>query len=495
MFEAKCNHGDLDVIFLHYNWGMEQKPQFSEREREVIELLLQGKSNKQMALALGVSVRTVEFHLSNIYAKLGVTSRTEAALKLTETSLRESTGPDLRESTVVEMEKLADNGETPISTRRIPMKNFGYIIGGLFATILVGMLVVFNLPAKVANVSPAIATSTPTATFTIPTETPTPIVSAKEYILEQIHQLVAEYDHAVQAEKKNGNVEFSKDPQTGEDIFRFQGESYIRIMGLNEKLWENINQLNTLYVQVYRDELKPTPFPTQRSAEESRVYYDTLVSQTEDYCADAWNIEVNAATVLVYNLDEGKYLPIGIGDEYARCETYGQMIEEWRTAPMLAKVNKDADMALIRQIMGKPDLKMTFESVGSISNAPWQNAAVYTDETGTKYYVDIETSRLAAIEPNFPSHPEVPTDQTISMDELRGVAKQFAMTNSPRLAELEIELLYEEGCKGDICFFRWDYRNKDWSGTDWSMMPPFLQVGILTNGQIVTYINTLDLFQ
>ena len=72
------------------------------------------------------------------------------------------------------------------------------------------------------------------------------------------------------------------------------------------------------------------------------------------------------------------------------------------------------------------------------------------------------------------------------MDELRGIARQFANTNFMRLDELESLLLYEEGCKGNICFFRWDYRNKDWSGTDWSMMPPFLQVGVLTNGQIAT---------
>lgn len=250
----------------------------------------------------------MEFHLSNIYAKLGVNSRTEAALKLTERSLRESTGADLRESTVVEMEELADNGGTSISTRRIPMKNFGYIFGGLFATTLIVMFVVFNLPAKVVNVSPAIATSTPTSTVIIPTETPTPIVSAKEHIFEQIRQLVAEYDQAVQSEKKNGNVEFSKCPNTGEDIFLFKDESYIRIMDLNEKLWNDINQLNALYVQVYRDELKPTPFPTQRSTEESSAYYETLVSQTEAYCADAWNIEINEETILVYRPDERVFL-------------------------------------------------------------------------------------------------------------------------------------------------------------------------------------------
>jgi len=43
-------------------------------------------------------------------------------------------------------------------------------------------------------------------------------------------------------------------------------------------------------------------------------------------------------------------------------------------------------MALLRQIMGKPDLQLTFQSVGGIPNAPWQSAALYTDETGAKYY-------------------------------------------------------------------------------------------------------------
>lgn len=55
---------------------MGQPTLFSAREQQVIDLLLLGKSNKQIALALGVSVRAVEFHLSNIYSKLEVTSRT-----------------------------------------------------------------------------------------------------------------------------------------------------------------------------------------------------------------------------------------------------------------------------------------------------------------------------------------------------------------------------------------------------------------------------------
>lgn len=59
-------------------------PMFSNREIEVLALLLQGKSNKEIAHTLGVSNRTIEAHLSSIYSKLAVTSRTEAVIKLTQ---------------------------------------------------------------------------------------------------------------------------------------------------------------------------------------------------------------------------------------------------------------------------------------------------------------------------------------------------------------------------------------------------------------------------
>lgn len=48
------------------------------RERDVLELVSQGLSNKQIAQKLQISEHTVKFHLSSIFAKLGVSSRTEA---------------------------------------------------------------------------------------------------------------------------------------------------------------------------------------------------------------------------------------------------------------------------------------------------------------------------------------------------------------------------------------------------------------------------------
>jgi DNA-binding CsgD family transcriptional regulator len=61
---------------------MSEFPRLSNREWDVLKLLLQGKSNKLIASSLGISNRTVEFHLKNIYAKFQVSSRIELILKL-----------------------------------------------------------------------------------------------------------------------------------------------------------------------------------------------------------------------------------------------------------------------------------------------------------------------------------------------------------------------------------------------------------------------------
>ena len=165
---------------------MESQDRFSERERKVIEVLLQGKSNKQIAVVLGLSLRTVEFHLSNIYKKLGVTSRTEAALKLSEEHLRESAGEkndDLRASTVEKAEKAAENGDNPIQLRRQKMKNVVYLLtSGVLLILIIGVSLfgkqISNLSTPKPQASEALepikVTETPIATpKRIPTATPT----------------------------------------------------------------------------------------------------------------------------------------------------------------------------------------------------------------------------------------------------------------------------------------------------------------------------------
>ena len=115
--------------------------QFSEREREVTDHLLLGKSNKQIALALGISASTVEYHLKNIYKKLQVNSRTEAVLRLGKSTGGTAEG-ELGESTVEIHDKTIDNDAQPISTWRISVnKTFAIVGGGL---LVIGLVVTLS---------------------------------------------------------------------------------------------------------------------------------------------------------------------------------------------------------------------------------------------------------------------------------------------------------------------------------------------------------------
>jgi DNA-binding CsgD family transcriptional regulator len=70
-------HGGLEIAIAI---AVAPPAALTPRELDVLQLLAEGLSNKAIAGALGVSPRTINFHLDNLYAKLGVTSRTEAAV-------------------------------------------------------------------------------------------------------------------------------------------------------------------------------------------------------------------------------------------------------------------------------------------------------------------------------------------------------------------------------------------------------------------------------
>ena len=59
----------------------------SEREREILRLLSQGASNKEISDRLVITTGTVKNHVTNVLAKLGVRDRTQAALKARELGL------------------------------------------------------------------------------------------------------------------------------------------------------------------------------------------------------------------------------------------------------------------------------------------------------------------------------------------------------------------------------------------------------------------------
>jgi len=59
----------------------EEKSDLSEREKEILQHLVQGFSYKMIAADLNISLDTVRFHIKKIYDKLHVHSATEAVSK------------------------------------------------------------------------------------------------------------------------------------------------------------------------------------------------------------------------------------------------------------------------------------------------------------------------------------------------------------------------------------------------------------------------------
>ena len=74
-------------------------PEFSltHRERDILGLLAEGRSNRDIAQALYLSEKTVKAHLAAIFRKLGVANRTQAAMAAVSIGIEPGRQPDLRQ--------------------------------------------------------------------------------------------------------------------------------------------------------------------------------------------------------------------------------------------------------------------------------------------------------------------------------------------------------------------------------------------------------------
>jgi len=67
--------------------------ELTQREREIVRLIVDGSSNKEVASSLNISERTVKGHLSNVFQKLGVTDRLKLMLYVREGKVRGIASP------------------------------------------------------------------------------------------------------------------------------------------------------------------------------------------------------------------------------------------------------------------------------------------------------------------------------------------------------------------------------------------------------------------
>jgi two-component system nitrate/nitrite response regulator NarL len=65
--------------------------ELTPREVEVLQLLIAGQTNKAIARELCITEKTVEFHLHNIFAKIGAESRTQTVMWAVQQGVRAKT--------------------------------------------------------------------------------------------------------------------------------------------------------------------------------------------------------------------------------------------------------------------------------------------------------------------------------------------------------------------------------------------------------------------
>jgi len=59
----------------------------SERETEIVKLIAEGRSNREISATLGLSEKTIKNHISRIFAKLHITARTQAVVHAIKTGI------------------------------------------------------------------------------------------------------------------------------------------------------------------------------------------------------------------------------------------------------------------------------------------------------------------------------------------------------------------------------------------------------------------------
>lgn len=68
------------VLIQTVNEPAQPEVALTDREREILTLMVEGKSNSEISESIFITQATVKYHVSNILSKLGVTSRTEAVV-------------------------------------------------------------------------------------------------------------------------------------------------------------------------------------------------------------------------------------------------------------------------------------------------------------------------------------------------------------------------------------------------------------------------------
>lgn len=342
--------------------------------------------------------------------------------------------------------------------------------------------------AKVSPTSSPMPTATVEALAMSAPRTPVPDQpsvlddsSRENEILQQIQALVAQYDDAIRKERLNGEVESITQAPDGSERVRFAGESLIRISSLYGQLLSQIADLNREYIDLYKRNHQPTPYPTLATSEGTQEYIDQLIDQYGRWVRDQ---QSTGAIVRLYEPYDIEYQPAFVGETYAQAEIWWQAIVQLQTdfaagSPQEMQIDIDAI-----QRLDPGDV-----SLADIIRLPYRmDVRLFQYRTSTRLYTIYRPTReVVEIIPIV--SPVVGGRQPKPYADLERTARDLIAAISPGVKLDSLTPSY--GSKVENVFFRWEDRIKPL--LDDGRSYPFVQVGLTAEGGLLNYVNTLPL--
>lgn len=364
------------------------------------------------------------------------------------------------------------------------LSNFsGKSILFVFTTFLPFILIAcFTSP--VTPISTIAPTSTIHASGTqilMPTEED--IAARKQKIWDEVSRDIADFNQLVEQEKLLGNIETSHNSETGQEIFRFTGESDSKIRAAHKNLFDRINALYEEYLTLYKQDYNPTPFPMFSTKEESLKFYYQTLQEDQDWL----ETQEKAEDVLkIYDPDRGIYVSLLSFEQSSWLVLRNEALNKLRLEAELSSDLLANHKTIVEKLDGAP------VEASEITSLPFYRSdlTLFQYQTENNFYVLNADGMIIQIIPiRMPLSDTLTPNAPLSTALLEEKALSLINLFAPG-TDLQI-LTPAGGSKIGSFFFRWEDRTKPL--LDDGRSYPFIQVALNSDGELLNYYNTLPL--
>lgn len=279
---------------------MEENP-LSSREKEILQLLAQGKSNKEIASDLVISVNTVKVHISNIFQKFDIASRSEAIVYALEHGLIDGPRQETPEPQIITEVVEAEQPQWLIW-----MRKFWWLLLVLFVVLIIILSLLFSRSSFLAKPTP-----TPDSLQNLMTQDrwqvldplkPARVGLAGVAYRNQIFAIGGESLEGISALTQSYSTRNNRWSQHAPKPTAAKNTQAIELAGKIYVFGGEVEKgVMTDVLEVY--DIQSDTWVTKAKAPIALSRYAATVYEGKIYCFGGWDGEKTIATSLIYNPD------------------------------------------------------------------------------------------------------------------------------------------------------------------------------------------------